>query len=115
MVGGKEYEVEARFGDWLSELEVYVDGVHAEDCRKIWACWGRDGQVEEIEANEGLVDRAFECNTEFTVDGRRAVVSSSGIFSYRHQLSVDDDLVTGKEGVGQATECSRPFIRPGPH
>jgi len=57
--------------------------------------------VEEIEANEGLVDRAFECYTEFTVAGRRAVISSSGIFSYRHQLSVDDDLVMGKEGIGR--------------
>jgi hypothetical protein len=37
---------------------------------------------------------------EFLIAGRRAVITSRGIFSYRHELSIDDEQVAGKQGVG---------------
>ncbi len=100
VLDGQEHLVEAKLGDWLGELNVYVDGAPVGRCRQVWVRFANGGELEEVEGDGGLVDRAIEVYTEFVVAGRRAVISSSGIFSYRHELAIDEERVADKQGVG---------------
>lgn len=104
MIEGQEHTVEVALGDWLGELEVYVDGAQVLHPLQTWVRFNQSGQLEEVPGNGHLVDRAFEVFTEFTIAGHQAVITSNGIFSYRHELAVDAQRVTAKQGIGPGNQ-----------
>jgi hypothetical protein len=55
LLGGHEHVVEAKLGDWLGEMEVYVDGEHVARPQKTWLRFGHSGELEELRADGALV------------------------------------------------------------